>query len=82
MNLAGMGSLWMWGPNMFSKAVFSIYPYVGVGLFSAFQMYDTSVALSSYEEGVLDPLNHSISFVLNLKNLFINFVQILSSFKD
>ena len=36
MNLAGIGSMWMWGPNMFSKMVFSIYPYIGVGLFSAF----------------------------------------------
>lgn len=80
LNLSGALSLYMMGPNMFSNLIFSAYPYVGIGLFSLFQIYDTDVAMTSYKEGVLDPLNHSISFILNLKNLFINFVQILSRF--
>lgn len=36
MNLAGLGSMWILGPNMFSKAIFTVYPYIGVGLFTAF----------------------------------------------
>lgn len=78
--LVAAGSFWMIGPNMFSSLVWTVYPYFGIGLFSAFQIYDTQQAIICYENGRIDVLGHSLNFYLNLKNLLINFIQILSSF--
>ena len=78
--LVAAGSFWFMGPNIFSSLVWTVYPYFGIGLFSAFQIYDTQQAIISYENGQIDILSHSLNFYLNLKNLLINFIQILSSF--
>ncbi len=34
LNLAGAGSMWMYGANSFSNVIFSVEPYLGIGLFS------------------------------------------------
>ena len=39
--LVSLGCMYFIGPNMFSSAVYTVYPYIGIGLFSAFQLYDT-----------------------------------------
>ena len=36
LNLSGLGSYYFYGPNAFSSLVFSVEPYIGIGLFSAF----------------------------------------------
>ena len=74
--LAG-GSYLLAGPNAGSQLAFSVQPYLGLGLFSALQIYDTQAALQEYEQGSIDVLGHSMNFVLNLKNIFTSLLQIL-----
>lgn len=82
LQLGGLGAAWAMGPNAFSNIVWSVQPYIGVGLFTAFQMFDTQAAVMEYEAGNVDVLGHSMNYVLNLKNLFVSFLQILMRFFD
>lgn len=82
MNLCAAGGYYFYGPNMFSNTVFSIYPYFGLGLFTAFQMFDTQLAIRQYKDGMVDVLSHSINFILNMKNMLINFMQIFMRWNE
>lgn len=81
LQLAGGCSYLLLGPTAFSQLLSSAQPYVGLGLFSALQLYDTQAALEEYERGSVDVLGHSLNFVLNLKNLFASALQLLMRFR-
>jgi FtsH-binding integral membrane protein len=66
------------GPNVFSLACGKIDMYIGLGLFTAFQAYDTHVAVQAFKEGNYDHLMHVVNFFLNFKNIFIRIAEILS----
>lgn len=70
------------GANAFSSSLMTVQPYAALGLFSAFQAYDTHAALQEYEEGHVDVLGHSFNFLLNLKNIFTSILQILMRFRN
>ena len=82
MQLVGWGSMALMGANAFSKALFAVQPYFVLGLFTAFQVYDTHTALAAYENGQIDTLGHSLNFVLNMKNIFISLLQIFGMNSD
>jgi len=66
------------GPNVFSYACSKVDLYIGLGLFSAFQAFDTQKAVRDFRSGRYDHLTHVISFFLNFKNLFVRIVEILA----
>jgi FtsH-binding integral membrane protein len=78
LQLAGAASLYFIGPNLFSSVVYSVYPYVGLGLFSVFTAVDTHTAIAEYESGKADHLMHAVSFYLNFVNLFASLARIIS----
>lgn len=82
LQLAGLGASFMMGPNAFSSVIFTVKPYFTIGLFTAFQAYDTQNALQEYNDGRVDVLNHAMEYFLNLKNLFISFLQIFTRNSD
>jgi FtsH-binding integral membrane protein len=64
------------------ELVYTYEPWVGIGLFSLFNAYDTQVMLNSYEERKLDPMAHSINYTLNFLNIFIRVLEILAKSKQ
>jgi len=70
------------GPNVFSYTARGFDLWVGLGLFSAFQAYDTHTAIEAFRHGNYDHLQHVIQFFLNFKNLFIRIVQLLTRDRD
>jgi FtsH-binding integral membrane protein len=78
MNILSIIASMMIGPNVFSYACSKVDLYVGLGLFTAFQAYDTQKAVEDFRRGYYDHLTHVIQFFLNFKNLFIRILQILS----
>lgn len=65
------------GPNPLSYAWFCTEMYVGLGLFTMFQMHDTHQAVEAFKNGKYDHLEHAMEFFLNIKNLFVRFLMAL-----
>ena len=74
--LIGMGIMGIWLP-----ALHSIEPYIGIGLFSLYNMYDTHVLIKSYEKKEIDPMLHAVNYGLNFINMFIRVLEILAKSK-
>jgi len=70
------------GPNVFSLACGRIDLYLGLGLFTAFQAFDTHKAVQAFKEGNYDHLMHVVNFFLNFKNIFIRIAAILAHTRD
>jgi FtsH-binding integral membrane protein len=49
LQLVGLASMFFTGPNAFSMLLLNSSNYIAVGLFSAFIVYDTHVAIKMYE---------------------------------
>lgn len=79
LQLVGLASSLVVGPNPLSMMIFSSTSYITVGLFSMFIAYDTHVAIKMYEEGQPDQLQASIQFILDLWNIFTSLLRIFSS---
>lgn len=57
---------------------FGIEPYLGIGLFSMLNVYDTHVAITKYKENPnVNPYEVVFGIYQNALNLFIRFLQIL-----
>lgn len=82
MQLIGLGSLAIIGPNAFASLFFSVHNYIGIGLFTAFVAYDTHLAIKAYESGVPDHVGLSIQFLLDFWNLLINVISLLGGNRD
>jgi len=79
MNLLSIASSLIFGPNIFSYACSRVDLYIGLGLFTAFQAFDTQQAVNEFRKGHYDHLSHVIQFFLNFKNLLIRILSLLSS---
>ena len=66
------------GPNPFSYIWMNMEMYIGIGLFTGYQAFDTHKAIQSFKEGKYDHLDHALSFFLNIQNLFIRYLEILA----
>jgi len=80
LNIAGLLTGLVMGPNLFTAMCFRAETFIGVGLFSALVAYDTHVALKAYREGYADHLGVSVDFILDFWNILTRVVQILSMF--
>jgi len=65
------------GPNFFSMACSTVYPYFGLALFSGLQAYDTHQAIKDYKAGKYDYLEHAANFFLNIKNMFVELMSVM-----
>jgi len=70
MNLISLLTFAMIGPNMFTLLCGRLDTYLGIGLFTAFQIFDTQKAIDDFQRGEYDHLNHVVSFYLNFVNIF------------
>lgn len=65
-----------------SKALYNVYLYGGLALFSAFMMYDTQMIISRAKaQHAYDPINMSIRVYLDAINIFTRFLQIFGASK-
>ena len=55
----------------------TIYPYLGIGIFSMYNIYDLHTAVVEYEDGHLDDMTHAMNYVLNIWNIFLDLLQII-----
>lgn len=78
LNVAGLISHFVVGPNVFSSIIYSIEPYIGIGLFTAMTAYDTRTAIEEYQANNPDHLSVVINMYLNAINLFIRISELLS----
>lgn len=79
LQLGGLLSAMIIGPNVFSMMMMNSSSYIAVGLFSAFILYDTHVAIKMYELGQPDHLGMATQFVLDIWNIFISLLRIFSN---
>lgn len=67
-------------PN--SAALYNIYLYGGLAMFSAFVLYDTQKIMYRAKTDIAyDPINQSMHVYLDAINLFVRFVQIFGGNK-
>lgn len=78
MGLVGLGSQWMFGPNVFSMALHSIDTYGGLLLFTAITAYDTHKAIDMYEKKDPDHLGCSVNLYLDFMNILIRIMEIMA----
>lgn len=74
--LVGILSFWIVGPNPLSLLLFRADTYLGILLFTGFIAYDTHVAIQSYKSGNADHLSMSIQLLLDIWNIFIRLIEI------
>lgn len=79
MNVASLLLTACIGPNVISMACSRVDLYVGLGLFTLFQAYDTHKAVEAFEAGNHDYLEHVVDFFLNFKNLFVRIIQLIGN---
>lgn len=78
MQLVGILSTLVVGPNPLSTLLFSLDNYAGILLFTGFIGYDTHVAIREYQEGNADHLGMSLQLILDFWNILIRVMSILS----
>jgi FtsH-binding integral membrane protein len=78
LQLVGLLSFLITGPNAFSSLLFRADNYLGILLFSGFVAYDTHVAIKSYEMGYADHLGISIQFIMNIWNILMRVISIMT----
>eukprot|EP01006_Ploeotia_vitrea_P066152 TRINITY_DN94426_c0_g1_i1.p2 TRINITY_DN94426_c0_g1~~TRINITY_DN94426_c0_g1_i1.p2 ORF type:complete len:297 (-),score=37.72 TRINITY_DN94426_c0_g1_i1:1532-2422(-) len=74
--MIGVSLLAMCFGGPFLAAHFWISTIGGLGLFSAFQAYDTQRAIQSYMDGSPDALGDALAMYLNFMNLFIRLLSL------
>jgi FtsH-binding integral membrane protein len=79
-NFLSLASFAIWGPNLFYLMALKVDTYVGIGLFTAFNIFDTHQAIEDYNMGNTDHLRHVINFYMNFVNLFIRLARIISEY--
>lgn len=75
--LVGILSAFIMGPNPLSLMLFRADTYLGIALFTGFIAYDTHVAMKEYENGLADHLGMSVQFLLDVWNILVRVVTIL-----
>ena len=65
-----------------SRALYNIYLYGGLALFSAFMMYDTQMILHRAKTAAMyDPINMSIHIYMDAINIFVRMMQLFGNSK-
>lgn len=65
-----------------SKALFNVWLYGGLGLFSLFVLYDVQkIMYNAKRKSVYDPINESLHIYLDAVNLFQHFLIIFMNNK-
>lgn len=82
LQLVGLVSYLITGPNALTSLLFRADNYLGILLFSAFVAYDTHVAIKSYEMGYADHLGMSISFIMNIWNILMRVIYIMTGNRE
>lgn len=80
LQLAGLGSLFLIGPNPFAAMVHTWQPYVGIALFSALTAFDTYDAVACYKAMQPDHMGSAIALYLDALNLLLDFLQLIMEF--
>lgn len=76
--LIGISLLQMIYPH--SSALYNLWLYGGLALFSAYLMYDTQKIISNAKtHRIYDPINNSIGVYLDAFNLFVRFMMIFGN---
>lgn len=78
LQLLGIGSSFIVGPNAFSAMMMYSSSYFAVALFSIMIAYDTHFAIKMYELRSPDHLGASVQFVLDFWNIFTSLLNIFS----
>lgn len=78
LQLVGLLSAFVVGPNPFSLLLFKSSNYFAIGLFSVFIAYDTHVSIKMYENGEPDQIGMATQFLLDLWNIFTNLLSIFT----
>lgn len=82
LQLVGLLAYLVTGPNVLSSLLFRADNYLGIALFSAFVAYDTHVAIKSYEMGQADHLGISISFIMDIWNILMRVIYIMTGNRE
>ena len=78
--MLGISILSMFNP--LSPALYNIWLYGGLGLFSLFVLYDTQMILERAKTmKVYDPINNSMRIYIDAVNIFIRFAMIFGNAK-
>lgn len=78
--LLGVSILSMFNPM--SPALYNIWLYGGLGLFSLFVLYDTQMILERAKtQREFDPITNSIGIYLDAINIFVRFAMIFGNAK-
>ena len=80
--LTSIGSALLFGHNNFFYLLNSIDIYGGIALFTAMTAIDTQKAIEMYKDDEPDHLTCSIGMVMNMANIFIRVLKILSKLKN
>lgn len=78
LQLVGLASALVVGPNPFSLLLFNASNYIGIGLFSVFIAYDTHVSIKMYENGEPDQIGMATQFLLDIWNIFTDLLRIFT----
>jgi FtsH-binding integral membrane protein len=78
LNVIGFSSFMIFGDNLFYQLIFDFDTYFGLLLFSMFVAYDTYICIKMYESGKRDYIMCSLQLYLDLMNLFVRILEIVS----
>jgi len=76
--LAGLGSMLIFGPNAFSNIVHSVDTFGGVILFTFMSIYDAYISKQMYLTGKADHIGSATSVYLDFMNLLIRIVEVMA----
>jgi FtsH-binding integral membrane protein len=78
MEVISLGSLLIFGPNVFVQTWHDFDIYAGIPLFAGLAAYDTHLAIENYKNNNADHLQVATKLHLDTTNLLIRFMEILS----
>lgn len=81
MIMLGVVVLGMFVPSL-APVLFNVWLYGGLALATAFTAFDTQNAVTAYEEGDRDPVNHAVQFFINFVMMFRHLLFFLGISKD
>lgn len=79
--LIGLGSSLIFGPNSFSLMLHNVDIYGGIGLFTLMSIYDAHVARQLYLKGEPDHLGCATSVYLDFMNILIRVMEAMAKAK-
>jgi len=81
LQLVGLGSYLVVGPNVMYDAIHNINTYGGIALFAGLTAYETHAAIDMYKKNEPDHLLCASNLYLDFMNLLVRFIDIISKYK-